>query len=413
MRIIRLLWRFDHPMLSSLLSLSSKRMTRLPIVAAALSCWGVASAQLPIATQSNVTYRRVAQYQSDSIDLSAIRIWVPRSDGGIVGADSRASGLRFFDRELQLKRTVGRLGEAPGEFRQFAAAGLHHDTLWVSDGSLRRLTLIRNDGRVYRVADLRPVLATSKCGAGMPWAILRSGRFVAGERVSAAQLKAGLTSTHPVLTVAADYSECDTVRRIARGQSVLLVGTGSLLAYQPFDDAALATSFANGSGLIVVSQASRDKAGDGGSYQVAVSDSTGVSWREKNVLVRLRPAGRNLRDSVRQEAERLLVEMRSSAAEARAVLDEQLLLPDYMPPVSGVVASGTGDVWVQREKFQRTLTYDIYSPRLALRGRLTLPSQTRVLAAYSNHFWTLTERDDGEVVLHRLLIERWPPVLSP
>lgn len=77
------------------------------------------------------------------------------SDGGFVVGDGQAQQLRVYDRDGRLRRTVGRSGGGPGEFRQLRWAGaLPGDTLVGFDRRGWRFTLFTRDGERARTVDL-------------------------------------------------------------------------------------------------------------------------------------------------------------------------------------------------------------------------------------------------------------------
>ncbi len=71
-------------------------------------------------------------------------------DGGVVVADYGLHGLRYFDREGNYLRQVGREGEGPGEFRYLARMLRCGDSLHTQDIQLRRMGVFGLDGELAR-----------------------------------------------------------------------------------------------------------------------------------------------------------------------------------------------------------------------------------------------------------------------
>ncbi|UCF20105.1 MAG: hypothetical protein JSU87_01475 [Gemmatimonadota bacterium] len=103
-------------------------------------------------------------------------------DGRVVVADGGSSEIRFFDPSGQHLFTIGRRGEAPGEYRYIDGLGYGPgDSIWVFDYGTRRFTVLDADGKLVRTLTLGPEL--SNVGAV---GRLADGSFVVREYWSAA-----------------------------------------------------------------------------------------------------------------------------------------------------------------------------------------------------------------------------------
>jgi hypothetical protein len=95
-------------------------------------------------------------------------------DGTIAVGDAGTSSIRFFDARGQLIRSVGRMGNGPGEFRAMQSLRRQGDSIDVFDRRMGRLTVFDRNGVVVRTLQAqRPVYA------GMHR--LTSGRWLAAE----------------------------------------------------------------------------------------------------------------------------------------------------------------------------------------------------------------------------------------
>jgi hypothetical protein len=92
-------------------------------------------------------------------DLLQVSDAVRLGDGSIALINNGTSELRFYDRFGRHRRTLGRTGDGPGEFRAMEtldrAAG---DTLHVYDYLLRRFTSVAPDGTLLASTGLRAAL---------------------------------------------------------------------------------------------------------------------------------------------------------------------------------------------------------------------------------------------------------------
>ena len=80
------------------------------------------------------------------------------SDGSVVVAERGSGQLRIYDRTGEHLRSMGRVGEGPGEFRQlWFLRVLPGDTIWVGDFRPMRYFVYSSDGEWIRTIDLDPV----------------------------------------------------------------------------------------------------------------------------------------------------------------------------------------------------------------------------------------------------------------
>lgn len=76
-------------------------------------------------------------------------IWVgPKSQ--LVVPIRQDMQLRIYDAAGKRIAVTGRSGSGPGEFRSMGIVGWKADTIWVSDGSQRRVTYLAPDGKLIR-----------------------------------------------------------------------------------------------------------------------------------------------------------------------------------------------------------------------------------------------------------------------
>jgi hypothetical protein len=348
--------------------------------------------------QSSPEPRLVAEFRSDSLDLSAVRLWLALNERELVAADGQANALRFFDGTLRLVRSIGRKGSAPGEFQLFAGGGIEKGSIWISDAVLRRVSFFSPDGALRHVVDLRSGMTRSRCVAGVPFG-RSAGKFLAAERATTGSWE--LPPMTPLLALSDDYSSCDTVRLVYRGRPVMRVGAGGFLAYQPFDDGTLVNAFPDGSGLAIVDRSTASNERTQGSFEIAVMTAERSQWHRRQFAFTPVRISTKTHDSVRQEALRLLEEMRLETRGAAQVLDREMLRPQFYPPVSQLLVAGSGEIWLRREAAASRPVYEAYTKDLILLGRVTLPRGAKLVAAYGNTLWVALEDSSAEVRLQR------------
>lgn len=79
------------------------------------------------------------------------------TSGRLAWSDGRPGQVLVRDSRGTV-RLIGRSGDGPGEFRTISAVGWRNDTLWTSDGRLRRVQFFSDTGRLLSVATGTPVV---------------------------------------------------------------------------------------------------------------------------------------------------------------------------------------------------------------------------------------------------------------
>ena len=172
-------------------------------------------------------------------------------DGYLV-VNGRPPQVRLFDRDGLHKRTEGRAGEGPGEYRLiFGAWMASSDSLILYDPGVGRLTYLGGDGSLLGTVAFG--------GPGAPIANVLLGRFSDGSflampnRSPRPEEGEGLVETQtPVLRVSADLARIDTLTQSTGGRHFLLHPEEGMLGWraQPFSPM---TAVAAGSTTVFVS----------------------------------------------------------------------------------------------------------------------------------------------------------------
>jgi hypothetical protein len=107
---------------------------------------------------------RIGSVDDPDVGFSRIgRIHVD-ADGMVFVHESTDQQIRLYDAEGRFVRSYGRRGDGPGEFRVILGFGLLGDTLWVSDGGARRLTLFSRSGDLLHTVSPRVMVQMEGLG---------------------------------------------------------------------------------------------------------------------------------------------------------------------------------------------------------------------------------------------------------
>lgn len=107
-------------------------------------------------------------------------VWQVRElrDGRVIIAQSGDSPLVVVDSAFRSVKTVGRRGAGPGEYFVPSAIFETGDTIWVVDGSTRRLTSLTKDLKLLASVSLQTVFSRDGLAWSVPLGMDASGRFL-------------------------------------------------------------------------------------------------------------------------------------------------------------------------------------------------------------------------------------------
>jgi hypothetical protein len=287
----------------------------------------------------------------------------------------------------QFLKRWGSKGSGPGEFRTPRMVGRRGDSIWVWDSGLARLTVFSSSGHLGRTMPLPSSGQATLLANGQVTVHTTRNYGPDGESRSHLQVrpivKANMALGLPLFQ--ADYSY--KVLQYRRGGS-MMVGV------QPFEDGALFTVCADGSGFVYVDRQIVRGSGVKDFGVTRISPDGAILY-----FVRIRFDPVPLSGALIQRAVSQLVKdgppsmERGLEARIRAAIER----PPYLPTVSRVLCGTDGSVWLRREDLPgATIQWTILDERgndlvdLAFDRKVNLMSVTR------DHAWTL-EGDENSV----------------
>ncbi len=286
--------------------------------------------------QGQSTPQQITRSVRPSADPRAelLRVGVARfgPDAWLYVAEDAHRDIRIFDEAGRFRGNVGHMGSGPGEFRRIMDFGWVGDTLWVTDGNLRRITLFDAARKLVRAFrwDVGGV-PTQHVGDVM----------TAGKRV--VQPHSGTlasASAAPLLSVTRDGRVLDTLAQLMYGpvQADIRIGKNRLLLRRPFPDYALWDVDRTGRWLAVVERSAAPSPART-SVSVVLHDLQRGTRQLMNIAyspVRLTKA--------QQDSALTIYPPTLSRDELRATFH----FPAFVPPVAAVVVSDDGGVWLER-----------------------------------------------------------------
>ena len=335
-----------------------------------------------------------ARQDDSSHQLFRVRDVTRLPGGGIAVLDGGSKEIRFFSSGGEHERTVGAVGEGPGEYRSVAGLTLAgSDSLLVFDNALGRITVLDLEGRFVNSFRLQ--------STADPIHPIRLYRLAA------------TTATGDLVLLPRAYPADMKPRPMVHWDSVpnlVYTGAGTLRdTVGEFSGMDIYATPSRTNGLTFGRYTSADVYGDelyitdGGDYEFRIYGIRGDLGR----IVRLQRAPRK----VTAADERALKDVRLARArddQARRDVEESFRSSpkaEYKPWLSNLVVDRTGHVWV--EEYQPTMgggkrTWSVFAPDGQWLGSAELPAAFRVIEI-GQDFILGVWRDDVDVEHVRLL----------
>lgn len=370
---------------------------------ALLAAIGVSSAALPAQALAMVSQQVARLVPGRALELPVVSGFVGDvafgADGRVAVAFPRDPLVVVLPPRRGKAVTMGRAGEGPGEYRFPSTMFWRGDTLHVHDLQLRRLVLYDKGGRAL-LTDSRPqslpsgrLLARLPNGDWLLWQLETRRSTVVGADSSAVYVLSGTPTT----------ARRHTILRWPKSPTMLtLIGGGiGKIVQQPVSWAA-SVGYDPSSRQVISASTPAAPAPNGSiTVQVDRHDVAGKLVRSQAFRVQSRridaSAKSRIRDSLMTAAG---IDTLANRA-MRNQLTQTLYLPDFMPPIVGMLVDRAGGVWLwlrldglKRDSICR-LPANGQPPQCAL-----LPIGARPVAASpEGEILTREESADGESIV--------------
>lgn len=356
-----------------------------------------AFAHAPLRAQEPPALKLVRDLRIDAVeqDLSNIN-WITVAPNGAIAVSQPQDGLiRLFNANGSPLGSFGRKGQGPGEFEQLARAGWLGDSLWVSDFSTRRFTIIGPDRTLVRTVPWVATLAFPDRAPGEVRTTAVAARaFLSGSaqlvqvnlpeggawpgdkksneatvRVTSAGTFERVLSWRP--DVDCVFSRAITVQGRSGVASMIVPFCGS-----PIDDIS-----ADGSRYVATEVL------DGGEYRVSAFRTSGESLWSRVFEYRIESIPAAVLDSV--------ITQRLGRSGAGAAPDLRAKMPRVYPPLLRVLAGRDQGTWLERYSVSGERAWIVLDGRGNVAGAVSVPRNIRILAASHDMIWATETDDDG------------------
>ena len=286
--------------------------------------------------------------------LTRVGDLLPAPDGSLLVGQPEDRTVMLLSRDGDVVGRVGREGEGPGEFRWISALGWRGDSLWVSDIRGRRITVFNSQLEVVRTEP------SPRAGVPIP--------FVPGKLVL---LSDGSSLHIPAIHshLFTEYGESPPLMPITRH---FTNGTSEIFAELPVGQllvsidlgggarASLARPFSWGfllgvsaDGRFVAYVRSIQQSGGTGSVVVRVFDVLSGHFDTLRTDVGLIPLTADLQREAIEEARGRLGGLGPWSI-SYSLVEDALNLPSTLPPVSKVMVSSGGSVFLRLSEISNT-----------------------------------------------------------
>jgi hypothetical protein len=376
---------------------------------------GIVLAFLPapvvLVAQDPPAWRLARDLRIDAVehDLSPIG-WTSVAPNGTIAFSQPQDGLvRYFDASGRPLGSFGRKGRGPGEFEQLARGGWLADSLWVSDFSTRRFTVIGPDRTLARTVPWITTLAfpgvppgdEPRTTAAAARAILtrnvqilqvslaEGGTWPGGRRSGDATVRATSAGTFERVLAWRPEVDCVFSRPFTLDGRSGVVSTIVPFCASPIDDIS-----AEGSRIVATEVlAARDRRGR---YRVSAFRTSGDTLWSRVLDYDVTSIPASVLDSViKQRAGR-------GGPGAAAALREKT--PRVFPPLLRVLAGRDQSTWLEQYSVNGQRTWVVLDAGGNAAGTVLVPRSLRILVASLDAVWASETDEDGlqHVVRYRI-----------
>jgi hypothetical protein len=370
-----------------------------------------------------VPVTRIGSIDDPEQGLTKIGQIVIGPDGLFYVSQPLDRNIRVYDARGALRRVIGREGEGPGELKGIGSIGLLHDTLYVSDDQLLRVSFFTLDGvfltsRSWRTGQGRARdHGTSSSGPPdvmylptPPQALSADGTALVvphiAYRASTGRGPGVRTSSFriPALRIGSQSQVIDTLAWEQHTGANVVMARGGAEFFFParIFDSPLLKLMPDGSGVVVVDR--RAATGrEGSTFRVSATRRTGDTIFSREFAYRPVPTTSEV---IRSVLERTPIYQNPGPSasvsppgvpEREDALRNADLVPSMLPPVTYLTVGQDRSIWLRREEVSGdSAVWNVLDPSGKAVGTLRLPSRQTVVAA-KDDVVAAVELDDLDV----------------
>jgi hypothetical protein len=315
----------------------------------------------------------------ESVDAAAIFGAVRLDNGTCVLGDESSARLLFFGADGALRKSIGRRGDGPGEFRLPQFLGRAGNTVWVYDYSQARVTRFNAEGDLLDIVNLTPPLPSALALGQLPdgslvfmgqWrGVARNAQGLMRDSVAVMRYRDGLRTDTVATTPGREFVQ----RAEAGGRMVMSAAILARRASATIRDDEIVFGAQTDHSLRVVGADGRDRQSirwAGPDLTLAAADV--AAWVDMQIET-ASPADRE---------------------QLRAVYTSAPV-PERLPSYSRILADAAGHLWVA--EYSRTdaepSRWDVFAPDGAWLGPIRVPERFRLLDIGRD--WVLGVRPDS------------------
>jgi hypothetical protein len=392
-------------------------LATLTTFSATIGCGGAdrdAAAGAPLPRWTLALEARIGSVDDPELGLTRVSRVAFGPDSLLYIAQSAEHEIRAYGLDGTLRRRIGREGEGPGEFRSITAMMFVHDTMYVSDSGLRRVSTFDRDGNPidsFLWASTAPAASPPVFYMpSVPQVVLPDGSALLQQNYG--YVLTGQPETIPVpwLRIHRDSEAQDTIALMEIDLSVGETLTENGRDFQvgpPISDRDLWELMDDGTGIIRVERRVAASA-EPQSFTVVRIGPSGdtIQTRAYDYAPVATPAG----EVDRQIENRLAAYRVGRPAPSREglarIYSQPGFIPPYLPTVSSVEAVQDGRLWLERERAHPdSTTWTAVNPDGELEGEIRLASDAGIFAGLGDLLAVvqLDELDVPYVYVYRII----------
>ena len=381
-------------------SSAGRRLVHVLTALGTLSCGGSeASEPRGLSALPSLQARVTARVDGTAHDLLPVTGSALGQNGLIAVEQRQADQIRLFDASGALRGTLGRDGDAPGEFRGVVKLGWTGDSLWAWDPWQRRVTLfprVSSDSgaKVYRVPSvIQPAPALADSLSDLKGIIVIHARYPDGSLQLAKSVRVSDLSGDPELfqlhvRVRPDgtYDRILAIYPLPKLDISVRSEEGVRTLGLPWVSQPLTAMSGDGARL-AIAKASLEGP-DAGSFHVVMIGGEGDTLYSRHYAFEGVPIPPAVADSVVEER---LALVRGRSADLARAYRRAVKVPPVFPPLQSLVMGLDGKLWVRILGEGWIVLDEAGAPE----ARVSLPGGS-VIAADGDIVWAV-EHDEYDV----------------